>query len=444
VIFDSALTFFVVLALTSFYLAIDERIADRRRRVDDPTASAVMTCMGEGWSALAWVAIGFGVLTKGPIAILIPLLISLPYAIRYRAWRSVTDPVGIILFAAIVAPWVIAVSLRVPDFLEYALVTETAARFSTSELGRTGPWWYFFAIYPAAVLPWSLVLAGSCRVCLKQLDDHGRLDRRIFFLILWIVLPLFFFTLSQSKRPQYVLPMVPAVALLISGIWNNRTGGFPGAKWGAAGLVLLGLFFTGASQVIPSLVPANPEVANAIPATAIFLGVACLGGGVVAWFAHGRLGLLLTAFSIPVVAIPFSSHRLMRAIGNDRSAAVIAEAISETAGNSVRIVGIGVYPPSLPFYLRRTMIVATDDGAELTSNYLKRNIREYRGFGFPLRKIDWWREALLRCSEPTVFVVSTDDADAKEALSILELLATTDKYAAYGPCGLETLARTEP
>ena len=183
VIFDSALTLFVVLALVSFYLAIEERIeggqADRRTggqdASNDPSASGVrgvegtalppyrptagVVGKGEGWSAVAWVAIAFGVLTKGPIAIVLPLLVALPFAIRYRAWRSVTDPIAILLFLAIVAPWVIAVSLRIPDFLEYALLTETAGRFSTTELGRTGPIWYFLAILPAAVVRG----VGRCR-----------------------------------------------------------------------------------------------------------------------------------------------------------------------------------------------------------------------------------------------------------------------------------------
>ena len=452
VIFDSALTFFVVLPLVSFYLAIEERIgggqAVRRSggedAADNTSAGEEGTGGGEGWSALAWVAIGFGVLTKGPIAVVLPLLVSFPFAIRYRAWRTVADPVGLLLFAAIVAPWVIAVSLRIPDFLHYALITETAGRFSTSELRRTGPFWYFLAIFPAATLPWSLMLAGSCRRCFEQRDSEGCLDRRIVFLLLWIALPLLFFTLSQSKRPQYVLPLVPAVALLISGIWHNRAATLPGARWGAVGLITLGLFFICASRVIPGLVPANQEIAAAIPGTAVLLGAACLAGGILVWFAHRSLELVLLACSIPVAAIPFSSHALMRAIGNDRSAEVVAAAISAAAGSPVRIVGVGVYPPSLPFYLRHTIIVSTADGGELTSNYIPRHIREYRGFGFPLRHADWWREALLSCSEPTVFVVAAENADAREALSRLSLLVTTDKYAAYGPCGLATLARTAP
>ena len=71
---------------------------------------------GKGWTALAWVAIAFGVLTKGPIAILLPLLVAGPFAFRFRTLRAIFDPIAILLFCAIVAPWLIAVSLRVPDF----------------------------------------------------------------------------------------------------------------------------------------------------------------------------------------------------------------------------------------------------------------------------------------------------------------------------------------
>ena len=64
VIFDSALTFFIVAAIIFFYFAVETE--------------------ARHWSALAWLSIGFGVLTKGPVAIALPLLVAIPYAI----WRK--------------------------------------------------------------------------------------------------------------------------------------------------------------------------------------------------------------------------------------------------------------------------------------------------------------------------------------------------------------------
>jgi len=133
----------------------------------------------------------------------------------------------------------------------------------------------------------------------------------------------------------------------------------------------------------------------------------------------------------------------MEEIGHERSAALLAEAIVGVAGRSAMVVGVGAYPPSLPFYLQHTMIVATADGSELTSNYLTRHIHEYRGFGSPLRRADWWQEALLTCSRPTVFVTRSENGESREVLSQLDLIMDNGKYVAYGPCGLETLARTD-
>ena len=458
VIFDSALTFFVVLALVSFYLAIDEVGQSDSRTVgrgneaetEEPTACPTVRLSaggdaggGAGWTALAWVAMAFGVLTKGPIAIVLPLLVAVPFSLRYRAWRALCDPVAILMFVAIVAPWVIAVSLRIPDFLEYSLVTETLRRFSTTELDRTGPFWYFLAILPAATLPWSLVLAGAGRSCFRFRDKDGRLDRRILFLLLWIVLPVLFFSLSQSKRPQYILPIVPAVAILIAGAWHKHKGALPGARWGAGGLLAMGLFFIAAARWIPNLVPANPLIAAAIPNTSFVLGSACLGSGILAWIVYRRRDILLLAFSIPVAAIPYSSHTLMEEIGNERSTALLADAIVSVAGQAATVVGVGAYPPSLPFYLQHTVIVASADGKELTSNYLMRHVHEYRGFGSTLRRADWWQEALLTCSKPTVFVTRSENGEARDVLSQLDFILDNGKYVAYGPCGLQTLARTD-
>ena len=463
VIFDSALTFFVVLALVSFYLAIEEsgrgvgradsRTVGKANGGDGkgaalppfrPSARGAGAVGGaEGWTALAWVAMALGVLTKGPIAIVLPLLVAVPFALRCRAGRALVDAVSILLFAAIVTPWVVAVSLRIPDFLEYSLLTETLGRFSTTELERTGPIWYFLAIFPAAALPWSLVLAGAGWSWLRLREKDGRLDRRTLFLLLWIVLPVLFFTLSQSKRPQYILPLIPAVALLVAGSWHKQSEGLPGARWGAAGLAAIGVFFLAASKVIPNLVPASPPIAAAIPKTAVILGAACLGSGVLAWLTHRQREILLMAFSIPVAAIPFSSHVLMKEIGNERSTAVLAEAIVGVAGRTAMVVGVGAYPPSLPFYLQHTVVVTTADGSELTSNYLMRHVREYRGFGSPLRRADWWQEALLTCTRPTVFVTKSENEESRDVLSQLDFIMDNGKYVAYGPCGLETLARAD-
>jgi len=425
VIFDSALTLWTVVAVAGFYLAV-ERGTDTKEE-------------GGGWRALSWAALGLGVLTKGPIALALPLTVAVPYAVWRRRGRALVDPIAVLLFVAIVLPWVFAVSREVPGFLHHALVTETARRLTTTELGRTGPAWYFLVILPAATLPWSIVtLAGGWP--LRR--TPGPVDHRIVLLLLWISVPLLFFSLSQSKRPQYILPLVPAVGLLVGALWAGAHGKMPGVKPAALGLALLGAFLVLVRGNIADWVPASPDVAAEIPATAMALGVALLVASVGAWWGAARRWVALVALSLPVAAVPFSSVGLMRAIGHERSTEQLARVITASAGRNMQVVGVRAFPPSLPFYLGRTITLSTADGSELTSNYLVHDIDRWRAVpGSSLRDPDWWREAVVTCPRPMVFIAKTDDTETSSFLAeALPLIAATRKYSAYGPCGHGLLA----
>ena len=450
VIFDSTLTFFVVLALVAFYMATAARdhsgllhgMGERGPPAGPSGSPATRGRMGEWWTTIAWTAMALGVLTKGPIALAIPLMVAIPFAAWRRAWRTIADPLSLLLFAALLTPWLFGVSRQIPDFLHYAIVTETANRLTTDELQRTGPIWYFLAILPAAALPWSLVAIGAWRTIKRRRDRHGNMDGRVVYLLLWILIPLLFFSLSQSKRPQYILPLVPAVALLVAAAWHGSRDRLPGARVAATGIALLGAFFLTVNRIIPDLVPASSTVSHTIPATALVLGFACMLAGVLAWLTAHRLELVLIAFAIPVAAVPVASQRLMDAIGDERSAATIARMVESAAGADARVIGVAALPLSLPFYLEHPVLLATEDGSELTSNYIIRHFDDYAGSS-TLRPADWWRTALVECNRPTVFVVSAAGRHAREILrAALDLMLETRKYAVYGPCGITNLAHT--
>jgi len=430
VIFDSALTLWVVLAVAGWYLAVEE---DGNR--------------APWYRAVAWIALGLGVLTKGPIALGLPLMVVLPYAMWRRRAKALADPISILLFVAIVLPWVFAISREVPGYLEYVIVTETAGRLTTTALKRTGPFWYFLAIFPAAVLPWSIALvAGGWQRWRTRERLVGQADGRLVLLLLWIVVPLIFFTLSRSKRPQYVLPLVPGAGLLVAALWTDVRDRLPGVRSAALGLALVGVFFLVASTKISGWVPASPAVASSIPVTAVVLGISCCVAAVVAWCGAANRGATLLALSLPVATIPFASAGLMGAIGQDRSAEDLAIAIRHAAGDGAEIVGVRVFPPSLPFYADRTITLSTADGSELTSNYLVRDIEAWKAApGTTVRDVDWWREAVTNCTTSRVFVVSRDDTPSMAFLAgALPMIVSTRKYVAYGPCGGGRLADDHP
>ncbi|MDH3497115.1 MAG: glycosyltransferase family 39 protein [Gemmatimonadota bacterium] len=432
VIFDSALTLWVVVAIIAFYEAVEAEVAPATAQPPNrPPAGG----RGWGWAVLAWIAIGLGLLTKGPVALVLPLLVALPYAGWRRRWRAVLEPLGLLAMLAIVLPWTFAVSRAVPGFLQYVLVVETAQRLATDALGRTEAWWYFAPILLGAALPWSVVaLAGTVRALRRR---PLAFDPRAVWLGLWVIVPLVFFSLSQSKRPQYILPLVPPLALSVALLWQGAARRTPGARTAAAVLLLLGAVLVAGATRLPELVRASAEVRAATPGAARMLGAVAVAAGAFTWALCARQAWVLAALALPAAAIPIAGGSLLSAIGADRSSRALAQAVAPWLEPHTEVVAVGTFPLSLPFYLRRPLTVATADARELTSNYIARHQAELRRVpGSPLRPAEWWEEALALCGRPRLFVVPVEAAAARARLEeAVPLRATARKVAVYGPCG---------
>jgi 4-amino-4-deoxy-L-arabinose transferase-like glycosyltransferase len=382
VIFDSALTFFMVVAIVAFY---DEQ------------------------PALAWAAIGFGVITKGPVSIAVPLLIAIPFAIKQKKFRSLWSWWGLAAFVAIIAPWVWAVSQVVPDFLHYVLVTETAQRLATKALKRTGPPWYFIPYVLGGALPWAIVAIANVR------EWRRKLDPATLYAILWIVIPFIFFSISQSKRPQYILPVMPAIALLVA----RAAKGFRAAAiaWVVLGIALL---------AAPLFLKMRPEFLDAAKSAAIGIGIVALVAGIVALLVKRR-EVLIIALSMPVVAIPILANPIMKAIGERRSAHAFIEQIRPQLGPATEVVGLEAYTGSMQFYLQKPITVVTPDAEEFTSNYI---IRHYAAFADGAR---WPVRRTATLDGDRLFIVRNDDRINRVLLESRgkRLIATAAHFVAY-------------
>ena len=399
VIFDSALTFFIVVAIVAFHEAVEER--ERK------------------WATIAWIAIAFGVLTKGPVAIAVPLMIAIPYAIRRKAFRKLWSIAGALMFVAIIAPWVWAVSREVPDFLHYVLVTETAARMATDELKRTGPPWYFVPYLIAGAAPWSLVALfsalgprpsalGDISAAVPRAEGRGP---RAAFLLLWILVPLVFFSISQSKRPQYILPVMPAVALLVASMWDA-------IRFRVAAIVaaVFGFLLIGAASMPQLIARMRPEYAAQARTTALVLGALLAIAGLVAALVRSR-EIAFIALSTPVIAIPIVANSLMDALGERRSARSLVASIQNHLTPQTDVIGVEAFTGSLAFYLRRTMTVATDDGDEFTSNYILRRYDRFAGKpGSPVKPLSWFEANLRECCKARLFIIRDDDPEYRQTL----------------------------
>ena len=359
VIFDSALSFFITLALIAFYL-------------ERPT--------------LAWAGMAFGVITKGPVALAVPLIVAIPFAIWHKKLRHLASIAGLLLFVVIIAPWVWAISRVVPDFLQYVLVTETAQRLTTGALKRTGPPWYFIPYLIGGALPWSFGIFG------RRTTDNRQplLDR---YLTLWIAVPFIFFSLSQSKRPQYILPLMPAIALLVARRTSHRAT--------AIALAVVGALLLAALPFVHVDYPLTP---------ALILGISALVCGVLAIFKRGAISVM--ALSIPMLLIPIVTNPVMRAIAARRSTQSLVAQVRPYLGSDTEVIGIEAFTGSMAFYLQRPIVIVTPNAEELTSNYI---IRHYSKFAndprSTIRPMSWLPNAFDRTRPRVIFVRDNDRAN---------------------------------
>src|SRR5206468_6245572 len=164
------------------------------------TTAAIAWFAGERPVA-AWAAMAAGALTKGPIAIAIPLLVLAPHGLatgtpvrRLFPWR------GLALFGAIALPWCIAVSIAHPDFLGYVFLRETLERVTTRSFHRTAPFWYYRPILPLAAFPRIVPALARVRhwraTCAARRDEAAR---EPLLRACWVIVPLVFLALNRSK-----------------------------------------------------------------------------------------------------------------------------------------------------------------------------------------------------------------------------------------------------
>ena len=187
--------------------------------------------------AAFYVFLALGMLAKGPIAPALAAVIILIFAAAQRDWpaafRTLWIP-GILLFFVVTLPWYVAVQLRNPEFFRIFILEHNLARFSENLYHHRQPFWFYIPVLLLGLMPWTLwlILAVVERVRLLWSEGRNSMsnpdDAWQVFLFVWLFVPVVFFSASQSKLPGYILPAIPAGALLVSEyIGARRSRGTP-------------------------------------------------------------------------------------------------------------------------------------------------------------------------------------------------------------------------
>jgi 4-amino-4-deoxy-L-arabinose transferase-like glycosyltransferase len=197
---DMSLTFYMTAGLTGFFLAQRPGEADLK------------------WMLMAWIATALGVLTKGLVAAAIPAAVLVIYSLWSRdfsPWRKLNLVWGLPLFLVITVPWHWLAARRLDDFLQFFFVREHLARFLTPISDREEPWWFFGYVFLIGTVPWTVPALRVVVTGWRSRVAGGPFSPSLFLWI-WVIFVCVFFSLSDSKLMPYILPAMPALALLIA------------------------------------------------------------------------------------------------------------------------------------------------------------------------------------------------------------------------------------
>jgi len=215
-ILDMPLAFFMCLAVWLGYLSLT---VERNQ-------NSLFQKRSLSWWFYGACALAF--LTKGIIGVVFPfaiLVIWLIWAGRWRDTFQLISPVGILLFLALVVPWLYLAQKENSDFLWFFFVREHFLRFTTKMHGKTEPFYYFVPIIIGGCLPWLAYLIRAWQPRTEKESLFSRNEKKL--LAVWFLFIFLFFTVSSSKLATYMAPVFIPIALWAGNIFRNHEDAWP-------------------------------------------------------------------------------------------------------------------------------------------------------------------------------------------------------------------------
>ena len=340
---DMDLSVMMTIALSALLLAQRGDISYREQR---------------NWMLLCWAGMALSVLSKGLIGLLIPGAVLVLYTLFSRdwsIWKRLHLLLGLTLFFLITTPWFVLISLKNPEFPQFFFIHEQFQRFTSKIHNRDGPPYYFVPILILGIVPWLGVLFQSLWNGARERSTASGFQPKKMLLI-WSIFIFVFFSISDSKLPSYILPIFPALALLIACQLDNASNkSVQASAWLLLLAAVIGL-------ALASKIPTLAKDAFSLPLMQAHVPWV-LGASAFAFIgAVAALLLVLRQREWAIVALAasgFIGGQLLMyghdpqgrySAGIDMVPAINAEMMPQTT-----LYVVGKYEQSLPFYLRRTM-----------------------------------------------------------------------------------------
>jgi 4-amino-4-deoxy-L-arabinose transferase len=304
-------------------------------------------------------SLAMGFLTKGPVVLIVPL----PFMFAFNWIEKSKNNLGIhhlfagLLFAVVATSWYLHLIAQNPEFLNYFLGRHTVDRFAKDAFDRSEPFWYFIALAPAVGIPWLLILP----VVLVIKRDTLKMKSIEGVLLIGIIIPLIFFSISSSKRLLYILPFYSLAALLTAHLLTRLSGkGSRNLSRVMLGYSLLvcvafiaAMFFKTGYEI--------PEIFAIAGIIGIPLFICIYNSGLISTDSRPVvMSFLLSAFMIVGISELMASNEF-----KIKSSATVADFIFENQLENRPVLVYNARKPSIAFELNKSIISLYDGSKTL-------------------------------------------------------------------------------
>lgn len=299
---------------------------------------------------LGWALMGFGMLIKGPVAVLLAGAIAGITSTRLWGLRktlSLLKPFhGAVIVLGVAAPWYVAAWLRSPEYIETFLIRHNLERYAVAgAVTHQEAWWYYPLLLPAVLLPWSLLLPAAIRDRFAA-TERDRLD---VFCGIWALTVILFFLPAKARLITYMLPAVPALAMILARYLERLGDGKVWFPTGVTRAILAWNLVLGALLISAMTWVATPPIWWWTGLVAPFGALAARNA-----LAHDNAKSLLTACVASPLALLLLTigpgAQYWNRVGSYRD---VAEMIEQAIPESQALLSYGTNQNSISWYARR-------------------------------------------------------------------------------------------
>jgi 4-amino-4-deoxy-L-arabinose transferase-like glycosyltransferase len=346
------------------------------------------------WYLGFYIASALAVLTKGPIGIVLPAIIIIAFLIYLGKFKEILEEIGLfwggLIFLLISLPWYVLVTFKNgSNFINAFFLYHNFQRFTGVVNQHSAPWYFYFLIVLILFAPWSVYLPVAMSKTrfwhISLWRKRPRTNQLSLFALFWFVGIFIFFTITATKLPSYILPLIPPAAILVTLLWTEKVilnsteqkGLFVSAIFNFGVLVLLAFAFILSSYFIgddPAIVGLPELIKNSgldIRAgviwgiTALFTGFLLLQQNQLRWlFLPNLLGFI---FFVILVVTP-----LTFLLDDSRQWPLreLSTMIMQAQKPEEKILMIGFKKPTVTFYSQRIIeyLNNSDRALEYLSN----------------------------------------------------------------------------